>query len=88
MLGVAGAAGCACALGAAVSPGFRRSCQFWGAVAPIIYEHQQIKWKAHLLGCEAGQLETQMRAFHKRAAGKSVEIILRLGGIYVKIGQC
>lgn len=85
--GVVGAAGCACALGAAVSPGFRRSCQFWGAVAPILFEHQQIKCIAHLQGCEAEQLETRLRAFHERAAGRSVEIILRLGGIYVKIGQ-
>ena len=87
VVGVAGAAGCACACGAAVSPGFRRSCQFWGAVAPIILEHQQIKWRAHLEGCEADQLDTPLSAFHERAASQAVNIILRLGGIYVKIGQ-
>jgi aarF domain-containing kinase len=87
VLGVSGVAACACGVGAAVSPGFRRSCQFWGAVAPFVLEHNQIKWRAHLEGCGDDALEERLRAFHHRTASRAVDIILKLGGIYIKIGQ-
>ena len=86
-VGVGGTAACACGVGATVSPGFRRSCQFWGAVAPFVIEHNQIKWWARFEGCDAEELERRLGEFHRRTASRAVEVILRLGGIYVKIGQ-
>ena len=87
VLGVGGATACACVVGATVSPGFRRSCQFWGAVTPFVLEHSQIKCLARIQGCDAEELEERLDAFHQRTASRAVEVILRLGGIYVKIGQ-
>jgi predicted unusual protein kinase regulating ubiquinone biosynthesis (AarF/ABC1/UbiB family) len=87
VVGIGGAAACACGVGAATSPGFRRSCQFWGAVAPFVLEHNQIKWRARIEGCDAEELERRLSEFHQRTATQAVAVILRLGGIYVKIGQ-
>ena len=87
VLGIGGATVCACGVGAAVSPGFRRSCQFWGAVTPFLLEHKKITWMAQLEGCDDQELDERLSAFHQRTASRAVEIILRLGGIYVKIGQ-
>ena len=40
-VGLAGV-GCAVGAGCAVSPGFRRSCQFWSTIAPFVLEHGQV----------------------------------------------
>ena len=37
--------------------------------------------------CDEQELDDRKSAFHRRTAERSVDIILRLGGIYVKLGQ-
>ena len=37
--------------------------------------------------CSAEELDTRITAFHHRTAARAVDVILQLGGIYVKIGQ-
>jgi predicted unusual protein kinase regulating ubiquinone biosynthesis (AarF/ABC1/UbiB family) len=87
VVGLGAAAGGLGAAGYAADPGFRRSCHFWGAVSPLVAEHYGIKLQGKLQGADADELERRLAAFHRRTATKAVEIILRLGGIYVKIGQ-
>jgi aarF domain-containing kinase len=79
-VGAAGAVGVAYAS----SPGFRRSITFWATVSPFVAEYQWIRARAKWEGtCEAEELV----AFHQRTAAKATDIILKLGGIYIKIGQ-
>lgn len=88
LLGLGGTLGASAAVGCAVSPGFRRSCQFWGAVAPFIAEHYAVKVRARYVdGSTDEELEQRLSAFHQRTAASCVNVILQLGGIYVKIGQ-
>lgn len=86
-VGLGAAVGCLGTVGYAADPGFRRSCHFWGAVSPLVAEHYTIKLRGKLEGADSDELERRLGAFHRRTAAKAVEIILRLGGIYVKIGQ-
>ena len=69
------------------SPGLRRSVTFWSTVAPFMAEYQGIKLRARCEGCSDFDLEKRKKAFHHRTAAKAVDVILSLGGIYVKIGQ-
>ncbi|EOD19899.1 hypothetical protein EMIHUDRAFT_444785 [Emiliania huxleyi CCMP1516] len=78
--GVAGAA-------YAVSPGFRRSVCFWSTVAPFVGEYQSIRLRARWERWEPSELEAAQQHFHHRSALRAVDVILRLGGIYIKIGQ-
>lgn len=72
----------------ASSPGFRRSVTFWTTVAPFFGEYQAIKARARWVdGCDEDELNARIDAFHKRTAAKAVDVVLALGGIYVKIGQ-
>jgi len=82
-LATAGAAGAAYAS----SPGFRRSVTFWSTVTPFVGEYQGIKLRARWERWEPSELEARVQDFHHRTALRAVDIILRLGGIYVKIGQ-
>jgi predicted unusual protein kinase regulating ubiquinone biosynthesis (AarF/ABC1/UbiB family) len=81
----------AVAVGAGVflykSPGAVRSLQFWVAIGPTIVEYQGIKAKGWLDDIDEQQLQRRKAVFHERTAGKAVDIILELGGIYVKLGQ-
>ena len=81
---------CGVAVGAAYassSPGFRRSVTFWSTVAPFFLEYQGIKLRARIEGCDGAVLEQRVTEFHHRTAQSAVDIILSLGGIYVKVGQ-
>ena len=77
----------AASLAYASSPGFRRSVSFWSTVAPFVVEHYLIKLHGRWEGTEQSELDERLNAFHHRTAEQAVGIILRLGGIYVKIGQ-
>ena len=56
-VGLAGV-GCAVGAGCAVSPGFRRSCQFWSTIAPFVLEHSRIKARARYIdGCDDQELD-------------------------------
>ena len=62
--------------------------QFWGAVSPFIVEYNFIKANAlYYEHVSEEELDRQINTFHKKTAARAVEIILDLGGIYVKIGQ-
>ena len=82
-VGVVGAAGVAYAS----SPGFRRSVTFWSSIAPFYLEHRAIKARAAWDGADAAEVDARLAAFHERSAERAVELIVKLGGIYVKIGQ-
>ena len=83
-LGAAGTIGMAYAS----SPGMRRSVTFWSTVAPFFFEFECIKARARYWDrCDEQELDDRKSAFHRRTAERSVDIILRLGGIYVKLGQ-
>ena len=82
-LTVAGATG----LVYAFSPGMRRSVSFWSTVAPFVVEFESIKARAKWDRCSDQELEARKASFHQRTAESAVDIILSLGGIYVKLGQ-
>ena len=69
------------------SPGFRRSVRFWGAAAPFIIEYEVVKIRAYADGASEDETNRRISDFHQRTAARAVDIILELGGIYVKIGQ-
>ena len=72
----------------AYSPGMRRSVSFWSTVAPFVVEFEAIKARAKWWDrCSDQELEARKASFHKRTAERAVDIILSLGGIYVKLGQ-
>ena len=72
----------------AYSPGMRRSVSFWSTVAPFVIEFEAIKARAEWWDrCSDQELEARKASFHKRTAERAVDIILSLGGIYVKLGQ-
>ena len=60
---------------------------FWSTVAPFFLEYQGIKLRARIEGCDGAVLEQRVTEFHHRTAQGAVDIILSLGGIYVKVGQ-
>ena len=72
----------------AYSPGMRRSVTFWSTVAPFVVEFESIKARAKWWDrCSDQELEARKASFHQRTAESAVDIILSLGGIYVKLGQ-
>jgi ABC1 atypical kinase-like domain len=78
--------------------GFRRSVQFWTRVAPLVVEYKALEFRSShpfLMSSSSSMGATNsnsnasswLRDYHIRTAPKVVQIILDLGGIYVKIGQ-
>jgi predicted unusual protein kinase regulating ubiquinone biosynthesis (AarF/ABC1/UbiB family) len=67
--------------------GFRRTVQFWTSVSPLIAEYKLLEWKCRFLDCSEADRTSQALEFHKKTAPKIVGVVLRLGGIYIKIGQ-
>ena len=66
----------------------RRSVSFWSTIAPFVVEFEAIKARAKWWDrCSDQELEARKASFHKRTAERAVDIILSLGGIYVKLGQ-
>ena len=56
-------------------------------MAPFFAEYQCIKLRARAEQCDEAELGTRIDDFHRRSASKAVDVVLSLGGIYVKIGQ-
>lgn len=68
--------------------GFRRTVQFWRGMAPLVLKYKYVKFKAERIDhCDADELERRLNAYREVTAPKLVELILQLGGIYIKIGQ-
>ena len=84
----AGATAGAAGVAYVISPGFRRSVTFWSSVGPFLVEYKAIKAHARWVDqCDAAELDRRVSCFHERTASKAVDVILSLGGIYVKLGQ-
>jgi aarF domain-containing kinase len=71
--------------------GFRRSVHFWCHMSPIIAEYkilqaQHSRWIV-VGDDEEEAYQQRISQFHQRTAPKLVKLILKMGGIYVKIGQ-
>ena len=70
-----------------LSPGLRRSARFWAKVGPLIVEYKAIKLHAWYADLDDKATDISLSAFHNRTAPRVVDLILSLGGIYVKLGQ-
>ena len=72
-------------------PGIRRTCQFWGAMAPLVAEHKWVQLRNKLdrvvFHRTEAQTQERIRQFHQRAAPRITQKMVDLGGIYIKIGQ-
>jgi hypothetical protein len=68
--------------------GFRRTIQFWRGMAPLVFRYKVVTIKAEKIdrvGPE--EMERRLNVYRENTAPKLVDLILRMGGIYVKIGQ-
>ena len=77
-----------------LNPGFRRTIQFWKGMAPIVIRYKLLKFKAKRIdGLDIedkntmGEYQRRLQAFRSKTAHELVDLILKLGGIYIKIGQ-
>mmetsp|Transcript_8318 Transcript_8318/g.13704 ORF Transcript_8318/g.13704 Transcript_8318/m.13704 type:complete len:592 (+) Transcript_8318:197-1972(+) len=68
--------------------GFRRTIQFWRGMAPLVAKYKYVNFKATKIDrCSPEELEERLNVYREATAPKLVDLILRLGGIYIKIGQ-
>jgi hypothetical protein len=68
--------------------GFRRTIQFWRGMAPLILEYKYVNFKADRIDhCSSEELERRLDVYRTSTAPKLVDLILRMGGIYIKLGQ-
>ena len=68
--------------------GFRRTIQFWKGMTPFILKYKWLKIKAEKIDhCTSDELEARLNVLRTEQAPKLVDLIIRMGGIYVKIGQ-
>lgn len=68
--------------------GFRRTVQFWRGMAPLVLKYKYVKFKAEKIDhCSPEELERRLNVYRENTAPKLVDLILSLGGIYIKIGQ-
>ena len=57
-------------------------------MAPLVAKYKYIKFKAAKIDhCSPEELEERLSLYRETTAQKLVDLILRLGGIYIKIGQ-
>ena len=63
--------------------GFRRTLQFWRGMAPLVAKYKAVKFRAR--HCSPEELEQRLDKYRDETAPKLVDLILRLGGIYVKV---
>ena len=57
-------------------------------MAPLVAKYKYIKFKAAKIDhCSPEELEERLSLYRETTAPKLVDLILRLGGIYIKIGQ-
>jgi len=70
--------------------GFRRTVQFWKGMGPLVVKYKLLKLKATAwdkLSEDDGDYKRRITAYRQKSAPQLVDLILSLGGIYVKIGQ-
>ena len=68
--------------------GFRRTIQFWRGMTPFILKYKWLKIKAEKIDhCTSDELEARLNVLRTEQAPKLVALIIRMGGIYVKIGH-
>merc|ERR1711920_409610 len=70
--------------------GFRRTVQFWRGIGPLAIQFKFLKFKAfHInkLSKDDEEYKKRMGSFRQKTAPKLVDLTLKLGGIYIKIGQ-
>jgi len=68
--------------------GFRRTVQFWRGMAPLVLKYKYVRLKAEKIDhCSEEELERRLNVYRENTAPKLVDLIIRMGGIYVKIGQ-
>ncbi|KAL7431738.1 hypothetical protein ACHAXM_005986 [Skeletonema potamos] len=68
--------------------GFRRTIQFWRGMAPLVAKYKYVKFKATKIDhCSPEELDERLNVYRETTAPKLVDLILSLGGIYIKIGQ-
>ncbi|KAL9182297.1 hypothetical protein ACHAXT_012949 [Thalassiosira profunda] len=68
--------------------GFRRTVQFWRGLAPLIVKYKALKFKAETIDkCSEEEMARRLDVFREESAPRLVDLILRMGGIYIKIGQ-
>ncbi|KAL3790967.1 hypothetical protein HJC23_004949 [Cyclotella cryptica] len=68
--------------------GFRRTIQFWRGLAPMALQYKLLKFKSRKIDrVDDAEYQRRITAFRQRNAPQLVDLILSLGGIYVKIGQ-
>lgn len=57
-------------------------------MAPLVAKYKFVKFKATKIDrCSPEELEERLNVYRETTAPKLVDLILRLGGIYIKIGQ-
>ena len=57
-------------------------------MAPLVAKYKYIKFKATKIDhCSPEELEERLNVYRETTASKLVDLILHLGGIYIKIGQ-
>ena len=68
--------------------GFRRTIQFWRGLSPIVVKYKWLQLKAHRIDrCDDEEYQRRITVFRQVSAPQLVDLIVSLGGIYVKIGQ-
>mmetsp|Transcript_10745 Transcript_10745/g.30207 ORF Transcript_10745/g.30207 Transcript_10745/m.30207 type:complete len:679 (-) Transcript_10745:62-2098(-) len=70
--------------------GFRRTVQFWKGMGPLVMKYKLLKLKAtklDKLSEDDDEYKRRITAYREKSAPQLVDLILSLGGIYVKIGQ-
>lgn len=77
--------GGATAVYAAVDPGFRRQCSFWGTVGPTAAQYIACSMRTKKL--DPAVRTQEFAKLHAKYAPKSLEMILSLRGLYIKFGQ-
>jgi aarF domain-containing kinase len=74
----------------ALHPGLRRTCQFWSSIAPLVAEYKVVNFQRHVdrwRGIPDAHHEARLQRFHERSAPKISRKMVRMGGIYIKLGQ-
>ena len=68
--------------------GFRRTIQFWRGFAPFIIQYKYVKIKAERFDhVSPEELKRRLDIYREATAPQLVDLIIQMGGIYVKIGQ-
>lgn len=70
------------------SRGFRRTINFWKDLAPLVVRYRSLKFKAKYIDkVDEVELKRRVSEFNKQIAPVIAAEIIKMGGIFVKIGQ-